>query len=512
MVKSTKRSDWQRNDGNGGHNGSSIERPSVTLSLLISIALGFSGYWACVFILLFSNHLVLDQTTSEWYYPLLRIALLLGICIGGLVISWKADYFAVQKGHRVLNGAVMTFPVIAGTFLIVQSGSGYPIPLLLGMLAWFVTGFGIVCLSMLWAEFLTNFGTGFTSLGTCLAVAIGALLFLVTSYLPFYFCVLLLCALPFISIGILQLIEPEAMSKGFVSRAESKKHTPLLPTTDAFIVLYGVVFGFAINFALQLSSSDLVIIGVAVSLAGGTLALIPWLDQNKDKMLHGSFQKFLFPLLVIGLLPMPFITGLPYYLCVFILVSCYICFNIVNFDSLIRLSSHDGCSPLYLLGRGRAPILAGVTVGYAIGLAVNYTHAISSDILVFISLSLIVLLAVFVSFVPFEKDRFTEEYRDKSNEIHDKTGRWRARCLAVSRKFGLSARETEIFNLLARGRGTEFIQNKLFISAHTVKTHTYNIYKKMKISSREELITLVEEMDYRKEPETPEQPSQKKTR
>lgn len=45
--------------------------------------------------------------------------------------------------------------------------------------------------------------------------------------------------------------------------------------------------------------------------------------------------------------------------------------------------------------------------------------------------------------------------------------------------------------LLAKGRGTEYIQNKLGIPSHTVKTRTYNIYHKMGISSREELLDAV---------------------
>ena len=52
-----------------------------------------------------------------------------------------------------------------------------------------------------------------------------------------------------------------------------------------------------------------------------------------------------------------------------------------------------------------------------------------------------------------------------------------------------------MFVLLAKGRGTAYIQDKLYISPHTVKSHTYKIYRKLGVSSREELLTLVENAD-----------------
>lgn len=57
----------------------------------------------------------------------------------------------------------------------------------------------------------------------------------------------------------------------------------------------------------------------------------------------------------------------------------------------------------------------------------------------------------------------------------------------------MSTREIEVFNLLAKGRGSVYIQEKLYISQHTVKTHTYHIYKKLGVNSREELLTLIEQ-------------------
>ena len=65
-------------------------------------------------------------------------------------------------------------------------------------------------------------------------------------------------------------------------------------------------------------------------------------------------------------------------------------------------------------------------------------------------------------------------------------------CDEAMAEGGLSAREREIFLLLAKGRNAEYVANTFVISRYTAKTHINNIYRKLGIHTREELLDLVE--------------------
>jgi len=55
----------------------------------------------------------------------------------------------------------------------------------------------------------------------------------------------------------------------------------------------------------------------------------------------------------------------------------------------------------------------------------------------------------------------------------------------------LSGRETEILVLLLRGRSNKEMEKDLFISPHTIRNHVHNIYQKLDVSSRLQLMHFV---------------------
>lgn len=57
-------------------------------------------------------------------------------------------------------------------------------------------------------------------------------------------------------------------------------------------------------------------------------------------------------------------------------------------------------------------------------------------------------------------------------------------------EYNISEREREILELILKGYTNKEIRQQLFLSVHTVKNHNYNLYKKLGVSSRGELLRM----------------------
>ena len=104
-----------------------------------------------------------------------------------------------------------------------------------------------------------------------------------------------------------------------------------------------------------------------------------------------------------------------------------------------------------------------------------------------------------------EKHRQVEEKSDgDESDVSEGPGRWKLACNDICCRYDLSPRERDVFMLIAKGRNAEYVQNALYISGHTAKTHISNIYKKLDIHSVQELLDLVEAEKAEKEKLTPQ--------
>lgn len=81
----------------------------------------------------------------------------------------------------------------------------------------------------------------------------------------------------------------------------------------------------------------------------------------------------------------------------------------------------------------------------------------------------------------------------QEGEQQQRSGRFRMQCEAIADRYLLSRRETEVMFLLARGHNAAYIQEKLYISRSTAKTHISHIYRKLDIHNQQELLAMVDE-------------------
>lgn len=127
-----------------------------------------------------------------------------------------------------------------------------------------------------------------------------------------------------------------------------------------------------------------------------------------------------------------------------------------------------------------------------------------SFVLIGIGVLMLVVMLIIVSFSlrrdtenqeapePVQEGADTSEENPPETPVSDDSpSQFDRRCAELAETYGLSAREQEVFALLARGYASSRIQQELFIAAGTVSYHCHNIYSKLGIHSKQELIDFV---------------------
>lgn len=77
--------------------------------------------------------------------------------------------------------------------------------------------------------------------------------------------------------------------------------------------------------------------------------------------------------------------------------------------------------------------------------------------------------------------------KDPEGSLEERIDR---RCAELAAQARLTAREAQVLRLLALGHGSAYVSETLYISPNTVRTHVHNLYGKLGVGSREEIIRL----------------------
>lgn len=154
--------------------------------------------------------------------------------------------------------------------------------------------------------------------------------------------------------------------------------------------------------------------------------------------------------------------------------------------------------------------IAAALIGWGVGSFLHEANFDSNVLRIYSSVQcVIVLLAFIVLYRQAEIERFVEapslakEFSVPTTELMEENrdsqengkGKWKLRMAALAQNRGLTAREEEVFLLLAKGYKAQNISDKLTISYNTTRAHIRNIYQKCDVHSQQEFIEFIEKTD-----------------
>jgi DNA-binding CsgD family transcriptional regulator len=112
----------------------------------------------------------------------------------------------------------------------------------------------------------------------------------------------------------------------------------------------------------------------------------------------------------------------------------------------------------------------------------------------FVTITIITTVYAFVAVLSsYSRWRRLGEWEDAEDAATDTRQSIALRCRQMASSHQLTERELEVLNYLAEGHNGAYISEVLFISPNTVRTHIHNIYRKLEVSSREDILRLTRE-------------------
>ena len=189
--------------------------------------------------------------------------------------------------------------------------------------------------------------------------------------------------------------------------------------------------------------------------------------------------------------------------CTFVLMG-YQLFGLINWTLLANFSFNLNIPSMRVFGLGRAALSGGVLVGHVVlGLLGNL------DAFTFADRAALMFCVIFAASIActfvFTARTLAQTLRrqwlglpprtNSLEEVIDENGELTLdeKIDLIAREYEITGRMLEVFALMAHGRTGTRIEQELYMSKGTVKTHTRRIYRKLDVHSKQEMLDLIEE-------------------
>ena len=420
-----------------------------------------------------------------------------------------AAYAVVHVLAKKPEFNVFSMPVKVGEAVCAVALPGLALAMHLGLFAplWVVCVLGVLaggsaaCMQLSWLDVCSRLQITRHNRFTGISLFAGVLLFVLVAFTPEVMQPLF--AILFILLSIVALTFATKHAPGNDERAplESIANTwRFTKEIEPSFFMFGIVFG--MTFVLLFNSGrDPVLLGLISTLVGSLAVSI--LSMADRQLSITAYQRALVVVTVGACIIVPLVGEVGRLVCSCLVTAAWAMFTAVNYGYVVKKCVVAREAPLFRQAPVRLMVPAlGIAVGWAIAAICTMAFGTQSDAFMYVRLGVAVLLVLTVMvFLPSQEHHPADGLSPDGAKVAKmvvavdttESDLFEARCAAVAKLYQLSPRETEILGYLARGRNAAYIQEALVISPHTVKSHIYNIYRKLDIHSQQKLMDFVED-------------------
>lgn len=466
---------------------------------------GFGSYFAWDYLKVFSG--VVQPSFAQGggtIYMTIAIATTTAVLMFCAIWAPRFTHL-VRRGRAMIVGAVASS---AGTLLSAVPGEpGRLSPMCVAGAV--LVGYGLANLTLSWGEALASLDpreAGIRVLGAFVFCV--ATYFVVTLALRESAALIVTAVLPCVSIAVLLLQFP-AIWLPEPARSFSLAGSGILQRWRLWVGMG--VYAAAVTLVMALTPTQdahsfSVMHTVTFMLAGlAALGLLSFLSPRGLPL--GAVYRLVLPVMVAGLFFIVVPVRSNWVIANFLIRTGFTVLDLVVWCLLAEIGYRTRTSCLVVFGWGKSMIACSCLLGLLLGLGLQSVVAASSPTITAAALATAFLLIIAASFVLSAGDirqarlwesgmgrRSAEVSANaqpdcvRDNAFSDPDAPFRSSCKAIVEAHDLSPRESEVLELLARGRDAAHIQATLYISRGTANTHISHIYRKLGVHSHQELL------------------------
>ncbi|WP_255467231.1 LuxR C-terminal-related transcriptional regulator [Raoultibacter phocaeensis] len=407
-----------------------------------------------------------------------------------LVLAIAASRIGPISRHFRINAALVAVTAIGTVIVGLALIPGHAPESAVAAVS-FVTAIGGALLFCLWAETYCQMGTMQTIVyGSLSCIAAAVVSFLISTMTEPY----AIIATSLLPLGSFVCV---TLSLKIVPAEHEKPNGVRFPVPWKLVALMafaGLASGLAGSLLTNADGTGAIHRVAATGLAGVVILIMVFVRKNRCDVRF--LAKTVLPVSIVAFALVPFAGPVWAFAVSFLIKLAYVWFTFFVLLMLANISYRFEVPSLRLFAIARAASEGALFVGVAVRRWVQQTELLTNDSFLF-AVAIVGIVMILVCTLIWTSERSVNADWGASgislkDSVHvpGKRERLIVRCEQLSEEYGLTAREAEILGLIAQGKSRVEIEQQLFLSQNTVKTHARHLYAKLGVHSKEDVYKL----------------------